>query len=694
MVGEALMYRLMHLAGWRLCLKYPNKVKTYMDDLKIDHHKSVKKSILDYNFLVHKEYRPHFAALLIFPDEGFDIPIPRNGCLPLPYAYEGAYLSMREVISRMLCLGEEAFLLGLQFFHQNLDISNVTLINPRLYSLPRPFNVEDFRIIQEDYIKEIAENFKHEWIPRVVGILDELAPPSLELTVTCMERLNKYLRRLSLTMAEQLEVAVLRTIEVYQQLWEDYLPSEESEVLILQKKEAQETTGDASKHEVSESEPAFLSEKNQGALLMPMFKVKLVVEIDEFKFLPALEVVERTVLSVFDCVIGSVKGMEDIQSRLPTLSKILEPKDIRTVAAGDPRVLKARKIIQGVLQQSFLQLQELENSYQSFKELALINVDQFLEEYETASHSLEDYEGAITYYRQVAESAFWRSEREVIFRMFIVDCSTVREELYEKAVGIADKLACQILEASSLKSNKASEHYTAIETQLNGAITTPEELDKLRKYIASRRTDLAQLQEDINQSSQVWSMLDRNQFNIPEEDMEAFWDTMGWPQRIGLALEECESRLSQEKVKFTNQLALDQLNLKANIKALAEEVQEFMKLGDIDSFEERAVYVQEIEAKIRKCNELVELFSSREQVFGLMVTEHPQIELIDKEFEMYGVLWHTCSDFLRVLPQWMDGPFNFIVTEDIVQNVDKWFRSCSKSVKQVSGLHSNDFCFT
>eukprot|EP01018_Ginkgo_biloba_P007886 Gb_26557 [translate_table: standard] len=179
-------------------------------------------------------------------------------------------------------------------------------------------------------------------------------------------------------------------------------------------------------------------------------------------------------------------------------------------------------------------------------------------------------------------------------------------------------------------------------------------------------------------------MLDRKKFEIPDRDTDLFWTTMGWPQKIGFDLEECESRLSQAKTKYTNELALDQLRLKADIKSLSEDVHEFMKLGELDSFEGRMAYVLEIEEKLQKYSDLVELYNSREQMLGLMVTDYPQVEALAKEFEQYGILWHTCCDFCRALPQWTNGPFNDINADVVVQNVEKWFRATAKCTKQTN----------
>ena len=68
-----------------------------------------------------------------------------------------------------------------------------------------------------------------------------------------------------------------------------------------------------------------------------------------------------------------------------------------------------------------------------------------------------------------------------------------------------------------------------------------------------------------------------------------------------------------------------------------------------------------------------------------MLTEYPQIDLIGKEFEQYGILWHVCGDFMHSLPQWMDGPFNLIHADEVVSNVDKWFRSAAKCTKLTIG---------
>lgn len=54
---------------------------------------------------------------------------------------------------------------------------------------------------------------------------------------------------------------------------------------------------------------------------------------------------------------------------------------------------------------------------------------------------------------------------------------------------------------------------------------------------------------------------------------------------------------------------------------------------------------------------------------------------MEKDFENHISFWHTANDFLRVLPNWMDGPFTLIDGEEMLNNMDKWVRASAKCAK-------------
>ncbi len=73
------------------------------------------------------------------------------------------------------------------------------------------------------------------------------------------------------------------------------------------------------------------------------------------------------------------------------------------------------------------------------------------------------------------------------------------------------------------------------------------------------------------------------------------------------------------------------------------------------------------------------------QLFDAMITEFPEVEVLEKDFENYSLLWHTAGDFLKVLPQWTDGAFNLLVAEDVLNNAEVWFKASAKCAKLLTG---------
>lgn len=74
------------------------------------------------------------------------------------------------------------------------------------------------------------------------------------------------------------------------------------------------------------------------------------------------------------------------------------------------------------------------------------------------------------------------------------------------------------------------------------------------------------------------------------------------------------------------------------------------------------------------------------QLFDVMLTEFPELEQLISDFENYALLWDTAGAFLKVLPQWTDGPMNLLVAEEVLTNVEQWYRAAAKCAKLCVGL--------
>ncbi|KAL3685150.1 hypothetical protein R1sor_003172 [Riccia sorocarpa] len=443
-VDDNLLLRLMTRVGRNLSLTYSEVVKTFLEELKFDYHNAVNKAVLDFKFAVaDEEEHAHFSGLQIFPGPESVAPAPKEGCVPVPYSPYTPFSSRRERTVVNLVVAEECFLMVLQLFYKDMDVSTTLLVNPQIFSLPRPFGVDDFRLMQDEYTRDIADSFRSIWIMRVLGLIDEVVPHGSSLLNAPKQRLLALVSRLSLIMSEQLQDIVLNSIRVFKRIWTDYFLVRESK----------------------DEEPKPLP---IGVRKEPLFRIKLSLEMDHFEFLPKLEVIESTIQALLEGIVESVKGMDDLQTRLTDIFKHYHPKEMTTINLDDTAVSSAWEVTQDILQQSFVQPRCLLDRFMVFNDLAAIDVLKHVTEFKAGSYSLERYEEEITLYQEVADAALRSSERETSFELFVVNCESLCNDLSSKARSIADLLLTQIMEATTIKSGETRKKYEVIEAVLLG----------------------------------------------------------------------------------------------------------------------------------------------------------------------------------------------------------------------------------
>ncbi|KAH9558616.1 hypothetical protein CY35_06G017100 [Sphagnum magellanicum] len=567
LVNKSLKYRLMQLAGWKLSQRYMYVLDDYMKDLKEEYHLVVKKAICDYRFKTSEEEHNKLIAMKIFPQHGTVAPIPQQGCLQVPYDIRRPFFAMHDAISQNTCVGESAFILGLQTFYMRLDISLESLVNPSLFTLPRPLLWAQFPPVQNDYCIEKADILKDIWIPDCVSLVEELIPAK-NLTRTKEEQVLAFAQCLNFIMTQHLRDVVLNSISNFTRLWEHYTLADS-----LQERDQMEIDGKSSAAAALEKE---LCSKP------PMFSIKLKVGDDnKLAFVPALEEIEETVLMMLDDLCESVTGIANLVSRLNSqfYNSHNNRKKMETVSMDEPQVITARNIIKEILRQNLEQPLLLKKDYDAFNNLLDTNVDEYLAAWKAANHNIIAYEA------------------------------------------------------------------------------------------------------EIDRQYQVQELFERKAFIMPNQDADLYWATVGWPLRLERAVEVATSALNQARLKYQGELVLNQMQLKKDVEDVQKLVKDFMAVGDIDHWEERIIYLMEVEEKLKNVGERAELYSTREKIFGQLPQEHPTIEQLGKDFENHVMLWHTAADFFRIRPQWTEGSFVLIDPELMSANMDKWVRASAKCAK-------------
>lgn len=718
LITEEIVRRLQIAAGEDLVASMPEVANQYIRDTTIEYERAVKKAIVDREITT----KPAVAADLY---ERFQIrpkldrpPVPEQGTLPLhvygaPYGQIGVaggdigpeyqvheyerenFTDLYLDVATVAFQGKPSFLLGLQLYYEELEISGLLLVDKTLDMVRIPCSLDEFLDVQSKAMNDTADALKGGWVLRTHGMIDDVAmsdqsthmldqlaaiasDPSLssvhsaESAETLFRRpIMRFVKSLSLRMADQLWSMVLHSVSEYKDIFERYaFESGSSRAHLGIPRD--EATG------------------RWGAdLAMPvptsLFRVQLVHVGQTLAFEPSLESLCASILDQFDRMVRSVSEVADVTAKFCTAGTGLLPS-IESSDEYAREIRHARDRIEDILNANLEGPRRLLASFDHEFE-ALINSDvaTYVASWRASQPSLEANVEEINRFHRLAQSVMAKSEASVFFNLICVDCSGARKNLAGRAMAIRQALQAAVCAAWNEENNLIVTRYEELCDTLSKEPQSTEDMDDLAKFLEATEAELPSLEERIHVSTDVYKALQNSQYGMSDDDSALFWDMRHWPSHVADVAAHCRKVISNSRSSYMDQLKSDQKALLDSLTKLQAEIDEFSKLGDLNAVEDRLGTVTEIEAKIQRCTELAELYSSREQIFGLTPVEYPQLASITKTFEPYVTLWKTCADFSRALPDWMDGPFTGIDSEKVATESDKWFRASAKLMKALVG---------
>jgi len=140
-----------------------------------------------------------------------------------------------------------------------------------------------------------------------------------------------FIRRLAITMAEELQDITLSSIQLYKNIWREYF---EPRLPPNRAVRAGSIMGPPS--------PDVMSSRT---VLKPMFRLKLLLTDFHFEFYPSVEKVNKIVIDPIIDMVFSMSNILDLQSRLEEVFHMEMMSNFPSVAADHPNVLDAQNFI-------------------------------------------------------------------------------------------------------------------------------------------------------------------------------------------------------------------------------------------------------------------------------------------------------------------------------------------------------------
>uniref|UniRef100_A0A383V949 AAA+ ATPase domain-containing protein n=1 Tax=Tetradesmus obliquus TaxID=3088 RepID=A0A383V949_TETOB len=602
------------------------------------------------------------------------------------------------------------------------DVAQLQLVDTQMGELSRPAQLGAFLALQRLHLENIMELLHCGWAIKAANIADALlhprdpnAPPPelafqdedfdgsqaasrvVELpgpAVTPVQALH-CVQVMSLLMRQYLRGKVEASLLHYQEFWQAYAIPQGSRVAYAGFPDHL-TPDDPDKPLTAALGDANLAWRAThtgldawGSDLFcpsppPLFQLQLLVREGAVQLMPSLDDVRGAVLRVFDGMIEAGQSVEDLGEKAKNPSS---DATLRAMELDDPLAEQLRGNICAILVANLAGPAALLSSFAEVQQElnATGGPGGHLVGWLAGEHSLQETAAEIERLLQLAKSVDAKSDDAVWFRLVAVDVAQAKAALVAQALAARQALQNWVQEQWHSSNQAIVARFEEITAALNQEPTTTEEMDALERYLGAVEQELPSIQQQIDDSASTFAVMEGSHHPLLDESADVFWQLRHWPSAVQDELAAARERIWGYRNRYQLQLQEDQRQLQQDLQQLQSDIGEFTKLGGLAAVEERLVGVQDIEAKLEELGKRAELYQAREDIFKLQRTEYPLLADISRAFEPTASMWRMAGLFTRQLPDWMDGPFTEIDAEAVSADVDKWWRSSAKLLKQLTG---------
>ncbi|KAI9144540.1 dynein heavy chain and region D6 of dynein motor-domain-containing protein [Paraphysoderma sedebokerense] len=346
----------------------------------------------------------------------------------------------------------------------------------------------------------------------------------------------------------------------------------------------------------------------------PIFMLDLVYRDGKITYDTDLQVYEKTLITVLEKSLTAIDSVSD-----------LEPLIMDKLSWASKPLLETVHSIRDVIKEALLPLEHYLRQYDKYINLARTDLN-------NKSLTVGEMENDIIRHQQ----------DHVSIGMFHINCESIRN-------GLRKDFSKVVLESLSIISA-----FQQIQLRLKERPSKVEEMSALRDYM--------KMQARIKDMLHDYEILDKYKYELPNDNFKAKWAACGWPAQIDKTMKQTEENLNADEQNFLRLLLTDQELFKERIHHISAVITNFSKHTDLNR-------LQEIIAE--ECQSLVDLYNSRERIFGIEITNYEDIANLSKDFEPYRTLWMTTND-------WFKWKSSCLSSEEIEKNLTSGWRSIFK----------------
>jgi dynein heavy chain len=348
--------------------------------------------------------------------------------------------------------------------------------------------------------------------------------------------------------------------------------------------------------------------------------------------------------------------------------------------ASDKEIVKSVLLLTGSVEGTKAQVMEYIDTFKKFDFLYLTDLQSEYAAFMATEPSLEAFENELKKYMAVEEEIAKIAPVHNIGAMSL-ETQPMKNSLKSEAATWKTQFA-KNLHTQGLERLRAIHDYMRETTlKLNRAIEDLEDVRVAMGVLREIRDREAEIDAILTPIEDIYALLSRYQVRVPKEETDTVSELrFGWGKMKTLAI-SVNDNLSRLQVGFKRDLIKE-------VKAFVVDAAEFREdwdangpavpgLDPVEAVDRLKKFTQMFEVRARKWRN----YCSGEELFGLTVTDYPEMEKTEKEIGMLTRLYDLYTAVLSTIDNYAD-----ILWTDVVANIDQMSEQVSQFQAQCKKL--------
>lgn len=514
-----------------------------------------------------------------------------------------------------------------------------------------PLYIEEFVKIQNNKLSEVKTELTTSWLKRVEEIYRE------EIREMNKKQAFIFFESNAALMANQLRGLITESILEYKDFFKRFEKEKYKapQAIIVEEKDVK-----------NEIEDVFLV-------------VKIICEEKPVNFQNQLQNVKLELLKLIENIVDVSKGFSRAEKDIARSEKT----SLWPVTLEDEVIQNAFKEIENIIKNNIDAINHVPEVFEKY--IFLLKEHEQVEKFTIIEkHTKKEFQHEIAKYEQIYKNLNKEIPFYIRMSMILVDCTEFKRALLRACQDLIKRLTKAIHDLIHDQNAFISKEFERMQDDISHNAENAEKLVELENHLEKiKRTKAKETEAQFNELKEWLFVLYNTNFKIPDDDLNKINLTSERVKSILDMANAREDRLHKEREDIENGLRKRRTALTEEIDFISTQIDKLKEFAYMN-FENANSQVDQLNKRIKVCQENLSDINNKEELIGWQPTEFPKLQEVLINIKPFESLWKTVKDYENKSNAWKkDNIFN--LDPEIVEKESKtMFMNANKLVNDLS----------